>query len=108
MHAGEKHKEELPDNLQEAPAKVLSKKNNNHLMIRVPVGTFKMGSSFVENKRHLDKCRKYDKSCELWWFNDEYPDRLIFLDSYWIDIYEVTNEKYLEFVLATRASFRLR
>ena len=76
-------------------------------MIRIPTGTFKMGSSFVENKRHLKGCRKYDKSCELWWFNDEYPDRLIFLDSYWLDIYEVTNEKYLEFVLATGHRFAL-
>jgi len=77
------------------------------MMVRVPIGTFKMGSSFVENKRHLKKCRKYDKSCELWWFNDEYPDRLIFLDSYWIDIHEVTNEKYLKFVLATGHRFAL-
>ena len=72
VHEGEKHKEELPDNLQKAPAKVISKKRSNSPMTRVPVGTFKMGSSFVENKRHLKKCLKYDKSCELWWFNDEY------------------------------------
>ena len=107
VHEGEKHKEELPDNLQKAPAKVISKKRSNSPMTRVPVGAFKMGSSFVENKRHLKKCLNYDKSCELWWFNDEYPDRLIFLDSYWIDIYEVTNEKYLEFVLATGHRFAL-
>jgi len=107
VHEGGKHKEELPDNLQKAPAKVISKKRSNSPMTRVPVGTFKMGSSFVENKRHLKKCLNYDKSCELWWFNDEYPDRLIFLDSYWIDIYEVTNEKYLEFVLATGHRFAL-
>ncbi len=107
VHEGEKHKEELPDNLQKAPAKVISKKRSNSPMTRVPVGTFKMGSSFVENKRYLKKCLKYDKSCELWWFSDEYPDRLIFLDSYWIDIYEVTNEKYLEFVLATGHRFAL-
>ena len=107
VHEGGKHKEELPDNLQKAPAKVISKKRSNSPMTRVPVGTFKMGSSFVENKRYLKKCLKYDKSCELWWFSDEYPDRLIFLDSYWIDIYEVTNEKYLEFVLATGHRFAL-
>ena len=70
-------------------------------MIRIPTGTFKMGSSFVENKKHTEMCRKYDNSCELWWFNDEYPDQLIFLDSFWMDMYEVTNEKYLEFVVTT-------
>ena len=107
VDAGEEQKQGLPNNPQKASAKPLSKKLDNFMMVRVPIGTFKMGSSFVENKRHLKKCRKYDKSCELWWFNDEYPDRLIFLDSYWIDIHEVTNEKYLKFVLATGHRFAL-
>ena len=78
MHAGEEHKAELLNDLQEALAEPLSIKSDNSLMIRIPAGTFKMGSSFVENKRHLKECRKNDNSCELWWFNDEYPDRLIF------------------------------
>jgi len=107
MHAGQEHKEELLGNLQQVQAEPLFVQSDNSLMIRIPAGTFKMGSSFEENKRHLKGCRKYDKSCELWWFNDEYPDRLIFLDSYWLDIYEVTNEKYLEFVLATGHRFAL-
>ena len=107
MHAGGEHKEELLGNLQQARAEPLFVQSDNSLMIRIPAGTFKMGSSFVENKRHLKGCRKYDKSCELWWFNDEYPDRLIFLDSYWLDIYEVTNEKYLKFILATGHRFAL-
>ena len=46
-------------------------------------------------------CRKYDRTCQLWWFNDEYPNHLAFLDSYWIDLFEVTNAKYQEFVRAT-------
>jgi len=107
MHAGEEHKEELLGNLQQVRAEPLFVQSDNSLMVRIPAGTFKMGSSFEENKRHLKGCRKYDESCELWWFNDEYPDRLIFLDSYWLDIYEVTNEKYLEFVLATGHRFAL-
>ena len=107
MHAGGEHQEELLGNLQQARAEPLFVQSDNSLMIRIPAGTFKMGSSFNENKRHLKGCRKNDKSCELWWFNDEYPDRLIFLDSYWLDIYEVTNEKYLEFVLATWHRFAL-
>ena len=106
-HTGGKHKEELPNNLQQVSAGPPSVKPDNSSMTRIPVGTFKMGSSFVENKRHLKQCRKYDRSCELWWFRDEYPDKLIFLDSYWIDIYEVTNEKYLDFVLATGHRFAL-
>jgi len=102
MHAGKDHSiEELFNNKHEFLAKSSSAKSDNSFMIRIPHGTFKMGSSFVENKKHLKECRKFDKSCELWWFSDEFPDHLIFLDSFWIDMYEVTNEKYLEFVLAT-------
>ena len=103
----QEHKEGLLNNLQKVSTEPPSNKPNNFMMARIPSGTFKMGSSFIENKRHLKKCRKYDNSCELWWFNDEYPDRLIFLDSYRIDVYEVTNEKYLEFVLATGHRFAL-
>ena len=102
MHAGEEHpKEKLINNQRKVTAKSSSSKSDASLMIRIPEGTFKMGSSFVENKKHVKECRRYDKSCELWWFNDEYSGQLIFLDSFWMDMYEVTNEKYLEFVLAT-------
>ena len=64
-------------------------------------GKFGRGSNFEQNKAAFKMCRKYDKSCKLWWFSDEYPLKLVKLDSYWIDIFEVTNEKYLEFVEAT-------
>jgi len=53
MHAGEEHKEELLDNLQQVRAEPLFVKPDNSLMVRIPAGTFKMGSSFNENKRHL-------------------------------------------------------
>ena len=91
----------LSNNQHEILAKSSSAKSDTLFMVRIPKGTFKMGSSFIENKKHTKECRKYDKSCELWWFSDEFPDQLIFLDSFWIDVYEVTNDKYLEFVIAT-------
>ena len=64
MHTGEEHKQELLNKLQASPTERFSAKSDNSLMIRIPAGTFKMGSSFVENKRHLKECRKHDKSCE--------------------------------------------
>ena len=70
-------------------------------MAFIRVGKFFRGSNFEENKAAFKMCRKYDKSCKLWWFSDEYPGKLVSLDNYWIDVYEVTNEKYLEFVKAT-------
>ncbi len=70
-------------------------------MAFIRYGKFFRGSNFEENKAAFKMCRKYDKSCKLWWFSDEYPGKLVTLDNYWIDIYEVTNEQYLEFVKAT-------
>lgn len=64
-------------------------------------GKFVRGSNFEENKAAFKMCRKYDRACKLWWFSDEYPVKLVMLKTYLIDIHEVTNEKYLEFVKAT-------
>jgi formylglycine-generating enzyme required for sulfatase activity len=70
-------------------------------MAWVKGGTFVRGSNFKENQDTLKLCRKYDRACKLWWFSDEFPVKLVTLKSYWIDIYEVTNQQYLEFVKAT-------
>ena len=70
-------------------------------MAWVKGGNFLRGSSFKENQAALKICRKYDRSCQLWWFSDEFPLKLVALKSYWIDIYETTNAQYLEFVKAT-------
>lgn len=78
-----------------------SKKNDFSFMARVKGGAFKRGSTFNESKEYLKQCRKTDRKCQLWWFEDELPQKLIELDSFWIDIYEVTNARYLEFVRAT-------
>jgi len=99
-HAAEEHEEE---HLHEEPAgsSVPDSGDDFALMVKIPAGTFKRGSTFEELKQFLDMCRVKDKNCELWWFEDEFPANLIYLDTYWIDIYEVSNEKYLEFVKAT-------
>jgi formylglycine-generating enzyme required for sulfatase activity len=46
-------------------------------------------------------CTKVDKTCSRWWFKDEMPSHTVDVNEYWIDIYEVTNKNYLEFVKAT-------
>jgi len=70
-------------------------------MVRIPAGRFRMGSNFEEVKKYYAQCKKADPSCALWWFDDEMPSHLIYLKDYWIDMFEVTNQNYLEFVLAT-------
>ena len=55
-------------------------------MVRIPAGTFIMGSD-----------RKSDRNA----YRVELPQRKVFLDTYDIDKYEVTTVQYLKFVLAT-------
>ncbi len=78
-----------------------SPRNDFSRMVQIPAGRFKRGSTFEETKRFYQACKRLDKSCAFWWYKDEYPDKLVYLDSYWIDKFEVTNEDYLEFVQAT-------
>jgi formylglycine-generating enzyme required for sulfatase activity len=55
-------------------------------MVRIPAGTFIMGSD-----------RKSDRNA----YRVELPQREVFLDAYDIDKYEVTTVQYLKFILAT-------
>jgi sulfatase modifying factor 1 len=78
-----------------------SRKNDFAFMARIKGGAFQRGSTFNETKEYLKLCRETDRKCQLWWFEDELPQKRIELDSFWIDIFEVTNARYLEFVQAT-------
>jgi sulfatase modifying factor 1 len=54
-------------------------------MVLIRAGDFLMGTSLT----HRDGGR------------DEYPQRHIYLDAFYVDVYEVTNGRYLKFILAT-------
>ncbi len=100
LHVGDEHEGEHHEH--DSPAAPPTRpKHDFSLMVKIAEGTFKRGSTFEQTKEYLQWCREYDKGCELWWFNDEFPAKLVFLDSYWIDMFEVTNQDYLEFVKAT-------
>ena len=72
-------------NLQaEVHADYLKKKSRDPVeMVIIPAGEFLMGSKQVEGR------------------SDEKPQRKVYLDSYAIDKFEVTNERYLYFIHST-------
>lgn len=79
----------------EAPGKVylpLVSKDAKSLaeMILIPAGNFRMG------------CSPNDSICSIWEENetDEKPLHIVYLDSYYIDKYEVTNARYATCVAA--------
>ena len=55
-------------------------------MVRIPAGTFLMGSD-----------KKVDRNA----YPAEFPQRRVYLDAYEIDKFEVTTVQFLKFVLAT-------
>lgn len=87
-----------PAETQEAP---VDSSHDISGMVKIPAGRFKMGLSSKQVTRILNMCMKVDKTCTRWWFKDEMPRHTVYVDKYWIDIDEVTNQKYLEFVKAT-------
>ena len=73
-------------------------------MVLVPAGAFWMGSQAEDIQMRVDDCKKGAKpenrdKCEEW-FGDEGPQRQVFLDSFYIDRYEVTNALFERFVTA--------
>ena len=82
-------------------SKILLPEIGYHNMVKIQKGMFRMGSSFQQTLKYYNQCKKLDKRCKVWWFRDERPEHSVYLDTFWMDRYEVTNEKYLQFVLAT-------
>ena len=72
-------------------------------MVYVPEGEFIMGSTLVEVENTLQSCteRAVGPDCDRAWFEWEQPQHTVYLDSFWIDRHEVTNEQFSHFVDAT-------
>ncbi len=67
-------------------------------IVRIPAGPFLMGST----QEHIeDAVKECGPLCKLEWMKREWPQHEVQLDAYYIDQYEVTNARYLEFVNAT-------
>ena len=66
-------------------------------MVLVPGGEFIMGTSdeLMDYYREVFIYRRDER------FADERPDHEVYLDAYYIDVYEVTNERYQAFMQAT-------
>jgi len=65
-----------------------------HEMVLIPAGTFLMGSNDVDT---TTRGKEYGLIKPL--YLDEHPQRKVMLGAYYIDRYEVSNERYKEFVI---------
>jgi formylglycine-generating enzyme required for sulfatase activity len=69
----------------------LGSENDGMLLVYVPEGAFIMGDSVIEA---MAVCQTYKSNCQRGWFTNEEPAHTVYLDAYWIDQTEVTNEMY--------------
>jgi len=71
-------------------------------MVRIPAGNFIQGSTDQQVKDIYDVCMWYDNYDQCWRaaFEDELPQRRVYVDEFYIDKYEVTNAQYSECVKA--------
>jgi formylglycine-generating enzyme required for sulfatase activity len=69
------------------------------MMVYVPAGEFTMG---MDADAALAICQQFDANClPRAWFTIEEPVHTVYLDTYWIDQTEVTNDMFSQFVAAT-------
>ena len=60
-------------------------------MALIPAGEFTMGRYANDE---LATCREYEAECYLDWFQDEEPVHTVYLEAFYMDLYEVTNAQY--------------
>ena len=70
--------------------------SDDMVMVAVPGGTFPMGSSQEEIDAALEMCQRNSGSgkCLRVWFENESPQHMVTLDTFWIDRTEVTKAQY--------------
>ena len=67
----------------------------------VPAGWFEMGSTDAEIEDAYQLAKKYNKSAEKSWFEDEKGRHRVWVDAFYMDTYEVTMKEYQAFRQAT-------
>ena len=70
-------------------------------MIRIPAGEFRMGTVLTEVPQLVEWAKEWYPKGTAVRFIDETPRHTVYLDAFYMDVYEVTNAQYREFVKAT-------
>ncbi len=68
-------------------------------MVTIPGGTYLMGTTLDEASAAMDECALYGTSCtDLSWVQDSTPPHPTTVDSFQMEIYEVSIEQYVAFL----------
>lgn len=71
-------------------------------MSKILQGTFIQGSTRGQLNNFEKLCLESLAGCNADTFIDEQPQRVVTLSTFWIDVFEVTNEQFQEFVVDTQ------
>jgi formylglycine-generating enzyme required for sulfatase activity len=82
------------------PAQVVRGKDGKEMRL-VPAGWFEMGSTDAEIEDAYQLAKKYYKSSEKSWVEDEKGRHSVWVDAFYMDTYEVTVKEYQAFRQAT-------
>ena len=79
------------------PIQTITTPKDEAVMVYVPAGEFLMGTSDadIEHYKEIFPLRKITR------FDNERPQRTVFVDAFYIDKYEVTNKQYKKFLAET-------
>lgn len=72
-------------------------------MVRIPAGNYKTGFKIDQA---LSECRKHNDPCKREWFEDEEPIHTIYLNSYLMDKFEVTQEEFAREMVNNPSEFK--
>jgi len=77
------------------------KSSDDSPMVLIPAGEFEMGTDSSEISQLVQWAKSFDSSANADWFKDETPRHTVYLEAFYIDVYEVTNAQYKKFMDAT-------
>jgi len=69
-------------------------------MVLIPAGEFEMGTDASEIQELVQWAKQWYPKATAVRFGDEIPRHTVYLDAFYMDVYEVTNAQYREFVKA--------
>ena len=68
-------------------------------MVLIPAGEFQMGTDPSEIPALVQQYKQHGAKAS--WFEDETPRHTVYVDAFYMDIYEVTNAQYKKFMDTT-------
>lgn len=100
LSIAQKDSQQTSDKPEEQPKEIIGK--DGAKMVLIPAGEFQMGTDPAEIPKLVEFLKSQGISiAKEDWFKDETPRHTVYVDAFYMDVYEVTNAQYRKFVQET-------